>query len=231
MAATLDHVLGEIRAIQRDAARRRQPRTRPRWPMIVLRTPKGWTGPEGGRRRCQSRARGARTRCRSPKSATNAAHRRMLEEWMRSYRPGRAVRRRRRGLRAEIARRCAPSGDRRMSANPHANGGAAAPRPRPARLPRLRGRGRRSPARRPARRPACSGRSCATSSAPTRTELPARSDRTRPSPTGSSAVFEATDRTWEAEILPDRRAPRARRPGHGGPRPSTCARAGWRATC
>ena len=61
---------------------------RPRWPMIVLRTPKGWTGPEGGRRRCRSRARGARTRCRSP---TSRDERRstcaMLEEWLRSYRP------------------------------------------------------------------------------------------------------------------------------------------------
>ena len=96
--------------------------------MIVLRTPKGWTGPEGGRRPARSRAPGARTRCRWPSCRDDPEHLAQLEAWMRSYRPeelfdddG--------ALRAGDRRRWRRAGDRRMSANPHANGGAAAARP------------------------------------------------------------------------------------------------------
>ncbi|HEX2894387.1 MAG TPA: phosphoketolase family protein, partial [Marmoricola sp.] len=121
-AATLDRCLDEIREIQ-EAARSGSPRAgdeRPRWPMIVLRSPKGWTGPEtldgkqieGSWRSHQVPFADART---------NDAHRRVLEEWMRSYRPeelfdntGAPV--------PEIAD-LHPAGDRRMSATPYANGG------------------------------------------------------------------------------------------------------------
>ena len=84
-AAALDRVLDAIAAIQRGGARRRRAE-RPRWPMIVLRTPKGWTGPARGRRRARrghvALAPGAaRRRARQPE------HLRRLEEWLRSYRP------------------------------------------------------------------------------------------------------------------------------------------------
>ena len=113
---------------------------RPRWPMIVLRTPKGWTGPEGGRRPPGrghvALAPGARRR----RARENPEHLRILEEWLRSYRPeelfdedGRLVPEL---ARARAARRAAherePARERRR----------AAARPRPARLPRLRRRGR-----------------------------------------------------------------------------------------
>lgn len=119
LAAALDEAFDEIAAIQR-AARTDGSGERPRWPMIVLRTPKGWTGPktvdglqvEGTWRSHQVPL--ARTR-------DNAEHRAQLEEWLRSYRPEELfdeAGRLRPQLRAQ-----APDGDRRMSANPHANGG------------------------------------------------------------------------------------------------------------
>ncbi|MDQ3404361.1 MAG: phosphoketolase family protein [Actinomycetota bacterium] len=118
LASTLDTVLDEIAAIQHKA--RNGAVDRPVWPMIVLRTPKGWTGPaevDGVQVEGTFRAH------QVPLAATrdDPAHRAMLAEWLRSYRPeelfdqaGRLLPR----LRA-----LAPSGARRMSANPHANGG------------------------------------------------------------------------------------------------------------
>jgi xylulose-5-phosphate/fructose-6-phosphate phosphoketolase len=119
LAAALDRALDDIAAIQR-AARADGRRERPRWPMLVLRTPKGWTGPrevdgvqvEDTWRSHQVPVLGARE---------NAGHRKILESWLRSYRPeelfdaeGRLV--------PELAE-LAPRGPRRMSASPHANGG------------------------------------------------------------------------------------------------------------
>ncbi len=119
MAAALDEVTTDIAEIQR-RAREDGVIERPRWPMIVLRTPKGWTGPKmvDG-----LPAEGSFRSHQVPLAAvhTNPAHRAQLEEWMRSYRPeelfeeGGA-------LRAEIAA-LAPEGSRRMGSNPHANGG------------------------------------------------------------------------------------------------------------
>jgi xylulose-5-phosphate/fructose-6-phosphate phosphoketolase len=119
MAETLDAVMERIRGIQRDARRGLPPR-RPRWPMIVLRTPKGWTGPkvvdgkkvEGSWRSHQVPLAEVRT---------NEAHRRQLEEWMKSYQPDALFDESGR-LRPQLAA-FAPSGTRRMGANPHANGG------------------------------------------------------------------------------------------------------------
>jgi xylulose-5-phosphate/fructose-6-phosphate phosphoketolase len=119
MAATLDTVIGEIRRIQAKA-RTEGLKDRPRWPMIVLRSPKGWTGPkvvdgeqvEGTFRAHQVPLAEVRT---------NEAHRQLLEQWMRSYRPeelfdaGGALRR-------DLAD-LAPEGALRMGANPNANGG------------------------------------------------------------------------------------------------------------
>jgi xylulose-5-phosphate/fructose-6-phosphate phosphoketolase len=120
MAATLDHVVDEIRSIQWNARNNDQRNRMPEWPMIVLRSPKGWTGPK--------------TVDGKPVEGTWRAHQvpvadlqkkpqhlKVLEDWMRSYKPeelfdqsGRLI--------AELAE-LPPQANRRMSANPHANGG------------------------------------------------------------------------------------------------------------
>ncbi len=119
MAETLDRVIGRIKAIQTDA-RASGTAVRPRWPMIVLKTPKGWTGPktvdgkptEDNWRSHQVPLTGL---------ADKPAHLALLEDWLRSYRPHELFDPRGRLL-PEIAE-LAPKGARRMSANPHANGG------------------------------------------------------------------------------------------------------------
>ncbi|MCL2417656.1 MAG: phosphoketolase family protein [Conexibacteraceae bacterium] len=120
MAAVMDGVLDEIAAIQ--AGWREGGETeRPAWPMIVLRTPKGWTGPkvvdgipiEGTFRAHQVPLSGVRE---------NEEHLAQLEAWMRSYRPEELFDSEG-ALMPEISA-LAPLGERRMSANPHANGGA-----------------------------------------------------------------------------------------------------------
>lgn len=131
LAATMDAVLDRIAAIQ-NATRAGERTERPRWPMIVLKTPKGWTGPkevdglktEGFWRSHQVPL--AETR-------RNPAHRKQLEEWLRSYRPDELFDDAGK-LRPEIAA-LAPAGERRMGANPHANGGLLM---RPLRLPEFR---------------------------------------------------------------------------------------------
>ena len=93
----------------------------PRWPAIVLRTPKGWTGPKTSTA-CPSRARSARTRCRSPSVRTNPeqlAHARSVDAEL----PARGAVRRAAAASSPSSPRSRPSGDRRMGANPHANGG------------------------------------------------------------------------------------------------------------
>jgi xylulose-5-phosphate/fructose-6-phosphate phosphoketolase len=120
MAAALDQCVEQIRAI-REQARAQGVATRPRWPMIVLESPKGWTGPkfvDGVAIENTFRSHQVPLSI----SAGEPAHLQQLETWLRSYRPeelfdagGR--------LRAELAQ-LAPHGERRMGANPHANGGA-----------------------------------------------------------------------------------------------------------
>jgi xylulose-5-phosphate/fructose-6-phosphate phosphoketolase len=119
MAAAMEECVLEIRRLQQTARASGQP-SRPRWPMIVLRSPKGWTGPktvdghqvEGRWRAHQVPLQGVRD---------NPAHLAQLEAWLRSYKPeelfdanGRLI--------PEL-KKLAPEGRRRMSANPHANGG------------------------------------------------------------------------------------------------------------
>jgi xylulose-5-phosphate/fructose-6-phosphate phosphoketolase len=119
MAATMDQCISEIRAVQEEA-RRNGVASRPRWPMIVLRSPKGWTGPKevGGHK-----VEGFWRAHQVPLSGMhdNPAHLKMLDDWMKSYKPqelfdesGRLI--------PEL-RELAPKGLRRMSASPHANGG------------------------------------------------------------------------------------------------------------
>ena len=119
MAATLEHCVLEIRRMQQEARDSGVP-TRPRWPMIVLRSPKGWTGPkevdghkvEGFWRAHQVPLSGLKD---------NPAHLKMLEEWLRSYRPEALFDET--GKLIPELKELAPKGTRRMSANPHANGG------------------------------------------------------------------------------------------------------------
>jgi xylulose-5-phosphate/fructose-6-phosphate phosphoketolase len=119
MAAVLDEVIEEIKRIQADA-RTNGFTKRPTWPMIVLRSPKGWTGPkevdgvpiEGTFRAHQVPLSGL---------AQNPAHLAILEAWMKSYRPEELFDAQGR-LTAELAE-LPPKGERRMSASPHANGG------------------------------------------------------------------------------------------------------------
>jgi xylulose-5-phosphate/fructose-6-phosphate phosphoketolase len=119
MAATLDAVIAEIRSIQQKA-RLQGVKDRPMWPMVILRTPKGWTGPrvvdgkpvEGTWRAHQVPL---------AELATKPEHLRQLEEWMKSYRAGELFDHTGK-LKPELAE-LAPSGARRMGANPHANGG------------------------------------------------------------------------------------------------------------
>jgi len=131
MAATLEDCVLEIRRVQQEARASAEPH-RARWPMIVLRTPKGWTGPkevdghrvEGSWRAHQVPLTGLHE---------NPAHLSQLEQWLRSYRPeelfdenGRLI--------PEL-RTLAPTGTRRMSANPRANGGLLR---KPLRMPAFR---------------------------------------------------------------------------------------------
>ncbi len=119
MAATLDTVLDEIHAIQANA-REHVTAQRPPWPMIVLRTPKGWTGPEFvDGKQVEGTFRSHQVPLSKP--AKNPEHLRMLEEWLRTYKPEELFDESGK-LRAELAE-LAPEGERRMGANPHANGG------------------------------------------------------------------------------------------------------------
>jgi xylulose-5-phosphate/fructose-6-phosphate phosphoketolase len=119
MAKTLDRVIDEIKKIQK-SARENGKASRPIWPMIILRTPKGWTGPK--------KVDGKKTEdfWRShqvpfAEMASKPSHVKLLEKWMKSYRPedlfdeeGKLI--------SELSE-CAPKGNSRMGANPHANGG------------------------------------------------------------------------------------------------------------
>ena len=118
MAATLDAVTDEIRAIQR-AARSDGNGERARWPMIVLRSPKGWTGPkEVDGKKTEDYGRSHQV----PFADTgNQEHLKLLEQWLKSYRPGELFDEHG-APRPEIAA-LAPQGARRMGSNPHANGG------------------------------------------------------------------------------------------------------------
>ncbi|HEY3088709.1 MAG TPA: phosphoketolase family protein [Jatrophihabitantaceae bacterium] len=197
LAATLDETLSDIAAIQAAVRSEDAPRERPQWPMIVLRTPKGWTCPrevdgvqvEGTFRAHQVPL--AETR-------TNEQHRKLLEEWMRSYRPEELFDER--GALRPALRALAPHGERRMSANPHANGGVLL---RALDLPDFRDYAVDVPT------PAVD-----TSEATRvlgrflRDVIARNSDRFRlmgPDETASnrlSAVFDVTDRAWDAITVP-----------------------------
>jgi xylulose-5-phosphate/fructose-6-phosphate phosphoketolase len=119
MAATLDTVVAQIRGIQQ-AARGGGDGARPRWPMIVLDSPKGWTGPRTiDGHAVEGAFRSHQVPITDP--ARNPEHLKLLEDWLKSYRPEELFDRDGRLL-PELAE-LAPRGERRMGANPHANGG------------------------------------------------------------------------------------------------------------
>ena len=196
MAATLDEVVAEIGAIQRHA-RAEGNAARPRWPMIVLRTPKGWTGPgevdgvavEGTFRAHQVPLAGL---------AQRPDHLRELEAWLRSYRPDELFDEAG-ALRAELAE-LAPRGERRMGANPHANGG---PLVRPLELPDFRAYGVDV-----AEPGATTAEATRVLGGFLRDVIAANPTTFRlmgPDETNSNrldAVFEVTDRAWDAERVP-----------------------------
>jgi xylulose-5-phosphate/fructose-6-phosphate phosphoketolase len=196
LAATMDTVVEEIHEIQR-AARQGGAMARPAWPMIVLRTPKGWTGPkeidgkpvEGTWRSHQVPMGEVRT---------NAVNRQVLEDWLRSYRPeelfdeaGALV--------PELAE-LPPRSHRRMSANPHANGGLLL---RDLAMPDFR-----AYAVEVAAPGATDAEATRVLGAFLRDVMAGNRQNFRvfgPDETASNrlgALFEVTGRTWEAEILP-----------------------------
>jgi xylulose-5-phosphate/fructose-6-phosphate phosphoketolase len=195
MAQTLAEVLDEIAAVQGVARSQADP-TRPRWPMIVLKTPKGWTGPkevdgkpaEGSFRSHQVPLAHVRT---------NPKHLAQLETWMRSYGPEELFDEEG-AVRPEVTA-LAPHGQRRMSANPHANGGLLL---RELELPDFRAYGVEvsSPATTSTEATRLLGQWL-------RDVVKLNEDRFRivgPDETASNrlqAVFEATNRVWEAERL------------------------------
>jgi xylulose-5-phosphate/fructose-6-phosphate phosphoketolase len=208
MATTLDTVIGEIRRIQSDA-RERGVSERPRWPMIVLITPKGWTGPkvvdglpvEGTYRAHQVPL---------SEPTEHPEHLKTLESWMRSYKPeelfdenGRLI--------PEL-RELAPKGDRRMGANPHANGGILL---RDLRLPEFRDYAIQIP-----QPGSVSNEDARTLGKFLRDAIKLNAERRNfrifgPDETASNrltAVFDATDKQWQGEVLPtdDHLAPTGR---------------------
>lgn len=119
LAAAMDEAFDEIAAIQRAARLDGEP-GRPLWPMIILRTPKGWTGPhEVDGKQVEGTWRSHQVPL--SETRTNPSHMAQLEAWLRSYRPHELFDATG-SLRPDL-RALAPSGTRRMSANPHANGG------------------------------------------------------------------------------------------------------------
>jgi xylulose-5-phosphate/fructose-6-phosphate phosphoketolase len=119
MAETLDTVIAEIKKIQKEA-RDTGKATRPRWPMIIFRSPKGWTGPK---KVDGLKVEGFWRAHQVPVAdmATKPSHIKILEKWMKSYKAGELFDENG-SLIAELAE-LAPKGNRRMGANPHANGG------------------------------------------------------------------------------------------------------------
>jgi acetate kinase len=119
MAATLDACFEAIRAVQVEA-RRTGTASRPRWPMVVLRTPKGWTAPaEVDGKKLEGSWRAHQVPVADAK--VNPGRLELLERWLRSYRPEELFDAK--GAPAAQVRAAAPAGSRRMGANPRANGG------------------------------------------------------------------------------------------------------------
>jgi xylulose-5-phosphate/fructose-6-phosphate phosphoketolase len=199
MAATLDRAIEQIRAIQSNA-RANGFADRPRWPMIILDSPKGWTGPKVvDGLQVEGTFRSHQVPLSDP--AAHPQHLQLLEDWLRSYRPQELFDEQG-GLLPELAA-LAPIGSRRMGSNPHANGGillkdltmpdfrdyavdVAAPGVRGIGDTRILGRYLRD---------------IVTLNSSQRTFRIFGPDETLSN--GLGAVFESTERQWEAEVRPN----------------------------
>ncbi len=199
MAETLETVIDEIRAFQHEA-RSKGIAERPRWPLIILRTPKGWTGPkevDGQKTEGYWRSH----QVPFAEMAQKKDHIKLLEKWMKSYEPeklfdqdGHLI--------AELAE-LAPEGERRMGANPHANGGLL--------LKDLKMPDFRNYALEVKKPGAVNGEATRVMGQFLRDIMKRNMDRRNfrvmgPDETASNrlgALFEVTDRTWMAETLPE----------------------------
>lgn len=199
MAATLDVALDDIAEIQH-RARRGGGNGRARWPMIILKTPKGWTGPkdvDGLKIEASWRSH----QVPLGELASKPDHLELLEHWLKSYRPEELFDEH--GTPVTALRALAPTGDRRMGANPHANGGLLL---KDLRLPDFRDYA--FPVERPG---AKSGESVRTMGRMLRDVMRINADRRNfrvfgPDETASNrldALFEVTGRTWLAETRDD----------------------------
>ncbi len=199
MAETLDTVIDEIKDIQ-TKARRKGKVKRPHWPMIVLRSPKGWTGPkevDGKKTEGFWRAH----QVPLAQLAQKPAHVKKLERWMKSYKPQQLFDKHGK-LIPELAA-LAPTGDRRMGANPHANGGLLL---RPLKMPDFRNYAVAVPA--PGQVRAEATRTLGTF---LRDVAKANAEQRNfrvfgPDETASNrldALFDVTERQWMAETLPE----------------------------
>ncbi|MDB4972036.1 MAG: Fructose-6-phosphate phosphoketolase [Myxococcaceae bacterium] len=198
MAATLDAAVAQIKRIQHDA-RTQGNRERPHWPMIVLSSPKGWTGPRAvDGRQIEGTFRAHQVPISDP--AARPEHLTLLEDWLKSYRPEELFDEH--GRLMPVLAELAPRGARRMGANPHANGGTLL---RDLTLPDFTAYGLDVP------RPGVRGigdthvlgpflRDVIKLNAATRNFRVFGPDETLSN--GLEAVFEATHRQWDAETNP-----------------------------
>jgi xylulose-5-phosphate/fructose-6-phosphate phosphoketolase len=199
MAAVLDTVIEQIRLIQQ-TAREHKSSDRPHWPMIVLVSPKGWTGPKQvDGLQIEGTFRSHQVPLSDP--ANHPEHLKQLEDWLKSYRPEELFDEQGR-LKPEIAE-LAPEGDRRMGANPHANGGILL---RDLRLPDFRDYAIDVPS------PGTRGIGDTRVLANFLRDVTKLNDEQRnfrifgPDETisnGLKAVFESTDRQWDASTVPN----------------------------
>ena len=199
MAATLDTVVTEIQAIQ-DQARRKKDAKRPRWPVIILRTPKGWTGPkEVDGKRTEGSWRSHQVPL--AEMASKKQHIALLDKWMKSYNPQELFAETGQ-LRPELAE-LAPQGSRRMGANPHANGGLLL---KDLKMPDFRDYAVKVPKPGAVVAEATRVMGCFLRDV-IKTNREARNFRLfGPDETASNrldAVFEVTDRVWEGNRLPE----------------------------
>ena len=207
MAATLDHCVQEIRRIQQEARANPSAAKRPRWPMIILRSPKGWTGPkevDGHKVEGFWRAH----QVPLAELHEKPAHLKQLEEWLRSYHPEELFDETGRLL-PEL-RALAPEGRAPHGREPARQRRAAAQAAVVARLPRLCGRDPTAGPDRSRARPTCSASSCATSPARIRTT------------SASSAPMKTPPTGWPRSMRPPRR------PGSANICPRMPTAANWR---
>lgn len=197
LATALDEAFDQIAAIQR-AARLDDEPGRPLWPMIIMRTPKGWTGPavvDGKKVEDTWRSH----QVPLSETRTNPEHLAQLKEWLRSYRPAELFDET--GVLRQELRDQAPAGNRRMSANPHANGGLLL---RDLDLPDFTDYA--VAVERPGSETAEATRVLGTFLRDVITRNPDRFRLMGPDETASNrlaAVFESTDKAWQAETSPD----------------------------